>query len=191
MYTKCVHQICQNYKETEHVSMKSNKEEPDTRPWAAAHFQRVLRTKFFKSWIGISQSSKHRAFLSRHKHHIIQCGINLQISPAFCLGNPGQQYNKSVTLRGMTQNTPNMEKAKSQISCAIEQWRRRWSTDSPSRLHMPHQSRTKNRLLRRLSVIRILPRAAVQIKKFTLDGARDLQTFFQGKDWAAAGWSSL
>ena len=49
MYTKCVHQICQNHKEEEHVSMKSNKEEPDTRPWATAHFQRVLRTKFFKS----------------------------------------------------------------------------------------------------------------------------------------------
>ena len=72
MYTKYVHQICQNYKDKEHVSMKSNKDEPDTRSWAAAHFQSVLRTKFFKSWIGNSQPSKHRAFLSRHKHHIIQ-----------------------------------------------------------------------------------------------------------------------
>jgi hypothetical protein len=39
---------------------------------------------------------------------------------------------------------------------------------------MPHQSRTYNLLLRRLSVVRILPRAAVQMKKFNLDGARDL-----------------
>ena len=51
MYTKYVHQICQNYKDKEHVSMKSKKDEPDTRPWAAAHFQSVLRTRFFFSLI--------------------------------------------------------------------------------------------------------------------------------------------
>ena len=106
----------------------------------------------------ISQPSKHRAFLSRHKHHIIQCGINPQISPDICLFNLGQQCSKSITLLGITQTTPNMEKAKSQISCASKQWRRRWSTDSPSLLHMLHQSRTYNLLLRRLSVVRILPR---------------------------------
>ena len=68
-------------------------------------------------------------------------------------------------------------------SYAIGQWRRRWSTDSPHLLHIKHHSSTAICLFQRLSIVKILPKAAVQEKNATLWGALDCHTIFQGNQW--------
>ena len=66
-------------------------------------------------------------------------------------------------------------------SKAIEQWIRRWSTDSPFLLHIQHQSKIKICRFLRLSIVKIFPKAAVHTKKATLEGTLDFQTVFQLK----------
>ena len=134
------------------------------------------------SRIDCSQSSKHLAFRSHHKHQNKQCGTNLH-KPIFqCLPNfPCQEANTSLTLYGITQCIPNKQKTIDHNSYAIGQWRRRWSTNSPHFLHIKHHSTTAICLFQRLSVVKILPKAAVQEKNATLGGTSDCYTIFQGK----------
>ena len=58
-----------------------------------------------------SQSSKHLACRSRHKHQNKQCGTNLHKSILRCLPNlPCQEANNSLTLYGITQWIPKKTK---------------------------------------------------------------------------------
>ncbi len=72
MYTKCIQQNCQCYREKEQLSSKYNKEEQDKKPTAETHSKSVRRKKDFKSCIVLSHPSKVREFLSRHKIHMMQ-----------------------------------------------------------------------------------------------------------------------
>ena len=135
------------------------------------HSRRVKRKKDLNSRMDHSRPSKLLEFRSRQIHHIKQCGTNLQITILRChLILQDQQSNKSTTLCGITQQTPNKQKIILHISKAIGQWRRRWSTDSPHLLHIKHHSRTTRCLFWRLSIIRILPKATVQEKNATRGG---------------------
>ena len=58
---------------------------------------------------------------------------------------------------------------------------RRWSIDSQSFLHIQNLLTTQISLFLKLSKVRILPFAAVQVKKATLVGAFTFQILFQGK----------
>ena len=82
---------------------------------------------------------------------------------------------------------PNKEKTIDHNSYAIGQWRRRLSTDSPHLLHIKHYSNTAICLFQRLSVVKILPKAAVQEKSATVGGTLDCHTIFQGKSMTKQG----
>ena len=146
------------------------------------HSRRVRKKKNLMSRIDRSQSSKHLAFHSRHMHQNKQCGTNLH-KPIFrCLPNfPYQEANTSLTLYGITQYIPNKQKTIDHNSYVVGQWRRTWSTDSPHLLHIKHLLHTAICLFQRLSVVKILPKAAVQEKNTTLGGTLDCHTIFQGK----------
>ena len=152
------------------------------------HSRRVKKKKDLNSRKDRSQPSKLLEFHSHQIHHIKQCGTNLQITILRCrLKLQDQQSNKSTTLCGITQQTPNKQKIILHISKAIWQWRRRWSTNSPHLLHIKHHSRTTRCLFRRLSIVRILPKAAVQEKNATRGGTFDCHTIFQGKEMTLEG----
>ena len=57
----------------------------------------------------------------------------------------------------------------------------KWSTVSPSHRHIQHHPAIVYPLCIRLSLVRIRPQAAVQIKKATLGRALTAQILFQGK----------
>ena len=57
----------------------------------------------------------------------------------------------------------------------------KWSTVSPSHWHIQHHPAIVYPLRIRLSLVRIRPQAAIQIKKVTLGGALTTQILFQGK----------
>ena len=80
----------------------------------------------------------------------------------------------------MTQCIPNKQKTIDRSSYVIGQWKRRWSTDSPHFLHIKHHY-TIICLFQRLSVVKILPKAAVQEKNATLGGTFDCHIIFLGK----------
>jgi hypothetical protein len=71
----------------------------------------------------------------------------------------------------MTHEIPKREKMLFQREEARSQCRRIWSTDSPSLLQRQHLSTIIMCLFLRLSKVRILPRAANQVKKAALGGA--------------------
>ena len=99
-------------------------------------------------------------------HHIKQWGTTIQIAEFWCLPNfPCQQANRSTTLFDITQWMPNRVNTIDHKSKAIEQWMRRWSTDSLSLLHIQHQSKIKICRFLRLSIVKIFPKAAVHKKK--------------------------
>ena len=86
-----------------------------------------------------SQPSKVLSFLSLHIHHSTQCGIAFQRTQFLCLPNlPCQHAKTSTILLGITQCIPNKLKTIVQSSLAKAQWRNKWSTDSPSTLHIQH-----------------------------------------------------
>ena len=141
------------------------------------HSRRVKKKKNLNSRKDHLRPSKLLEFHSRQIHLIKQCGTNLQITILRCrLKLQDQQSNKSATLCGIIQQIPNKHKIILHISNAIGQWRRRWSTDSPHPLHIKHHSRTTKCLFLRLSIVKILPKAAVQEKKATRGGTFDCHT---------------
>jgi hypothetical protein len=71
----------------------------------------------------------------------------------------------------MTHAIPKREKMLFHRAEARSQCRRIWSTDSPSRLQRQHLSTIIKFLFLRLSKVKILPRAADQVKKAALGGA--------------------
>ena len=145
------------------------------------HSNRVWKNENFRAGTVASTPVNVRAFLSHQIFHMWQWGIIFQIDAASSLPNlPAQQANKSSTPLGITQQIPNNVKTISQRSRVIGQCNRRWLTDSPPDLHMQHQSKMSTFLFLRLSMVRILPSAAVQVKKETLVGTLTFQMLFQG-----------
>jgi hypothetical protein len=129
----------------------------------------------------LSKSSKHLRFLSFQTHQKMQIGTIFQITALLGLPNFHQQANKSITLLSITKDIPNRVNILLYIAEATSQWRKRWSTDSPSLLHKQHLSTMMICLFLRLSTVRILPRAADHAKKVTLEGAWIRHTLFQEK----------
>ena len=142
--------------------------------------QRVCSKWNLSAGIDFSTPLKVLAFRSHQRHHMRQCGIIFQILPALDLSKLlFQQVRRSTTSQGITQWTPNKIKIKFHSAWAIGQCKSKWFTDSPLVLHMQYQSNMITLLFLRLSVVRILPSAAVQMKKATLEveGTLDFHTF--------------
>lgn len=91
---------------------------------------------------------------------------------------PFQQNSMSTTLLGMTNEDKNIKDQSWEVN---SQWRCKWSTDLLLFLDKQHHSTAQIFLLQRLSVVRILPIAAVHVKKATLGGTFALKTLFHGK----------
>ena len=99
-----------------------------------------------------------------------------------CLLNlPFQLANKSTTLFGITQLTPNKERVSTQGSQAIERCNSKWSMDSPSCLHIQHQLTPH---CCKISTLRIFLKAADQTKKATLSGSFTFHILFHGNSAA-------
>jgi len=121
----------------------------------------------------------------------MQVGTIFQTAALLGLPDFHQQANKSITLLGITQDIPNRVKTWVHRVEATSQWRRRWSTVSPSLLHKQHLSTMTILLFLRLSTVSILPRAADHEKKAALEGAWVRHTLFQGKQLPSEPFKEL
>ena len=111
--------------------------------------------------------------------HVVQRRIALQISPIRCLAyHSFQLTNRSTTLIGITHCTPNKHKTNNHSFLATRQCHNRWSTDSPSCLHIQHQSTIGILRLLKLTTVRIFPKRAIQVKKATFVGTLTFQILF-------------
>ena len=137
-------------------------------PMADIHSNRVLRISNFKSSSYRSQSSKVLAFLflQIHPPQTMWHGPpNLPMLMSTQLTLPtSQEINHHW---GITQFIPNKLKITTHISLATGQWRKKWSMDSPSALHIQHQLTKMMFLLFKLPAVNIFPRATDQRKKAT------------------------
>ncbi len=186
LYTGSVHESSKNTKKNYGLqeSKKSIVEECGTRFAAADHSLREWISIFFISNKFLSLSSKHLLFLSPHMHHNTQWGAALHISMFLDWLRPFlQQASKAIMPEGITHWTPKMLKIKLHNSLATGQWWKRWVIDSPLLLHMQYQFITRTLLLRRLSIVRMCPMAAVHTKKATRVGALVFQILLQGTIW--------
>ena len=126
-----------------------------------------------------SQPSKLRAVRSLHKHHTSQWVTTFQIT--LCLFQPNipcQESNKSLTCRDITQCTLKKGNTVSHNSLAIGQFISRWSTDSPSALHMQHQLTNTIFFFLKLSTVRIFPkRSCPNEENYTMGDLRLPKTF--------------
>ena len=114
---------------------------------------------------GSTESAKMQLFLFLQIIHITQCGTKVQIFEV-CFPNQFLQVaNKSITLLGNTQTTPNDQKAKLHNQDTSPQCNSRWSTLSPLHLQRQHQSIIVKPLLLKWLVVRIFPHAIIQTKK--------------------------
>ena len=116
-----------------------NKEKEEQEKWekTTLHSKRVCKKKDLISSKEGSQPSKLLAFLPRQMHQIKQWGTSLQTSIWWCRTNfPYQATNNSRTVWDITHWIPNKQKTKDHNSQAMEQWSRRWSTDSLHLLHI-------------------------------------------------------
>jgi hypothetical protein len=129
----------------------------------------------------LSKSLKYLRFISFQTHQKMQIGTIFQIATFLGLPDFHQHSNKSITLLDITQDILKRRKMLFHIAEATSQWRRRWSTDSPSLLHKQHLSTMIICLFLRLSIVRILSRATDHAKKAALERARVHHTLFQGK----------
>ena len=140
-------------------SISSKMEWIETTPDPTTQSNKVWKKNNLSSGRWRSESSKSRAFRSRHKHQSTQWGIIFQTKAWSWWPNcPNQQEKKSSTDLGITHWTPNKPKTKDQRSAAIEQWRKRWSTLSPSLRHIQHQFGMMKPRFCRLSNVRAFPR---------------------------------
>ena len=118
---------------------QEKKENEEQEKWekTALHSKRVCKKKDFISSKERSQPSKLLAFLSRQMHQIKQWGTNFHTSMwQWCPNFPCQASNNSRTIWGITHWIPNKQETKDHNSQALEQWSKRWSTDSPHLLHI-------------------------------------------------------
>ena len=69
--------------------------------------------------------------------------------------------------------------------------RSKWSVVSPFLLHMQHQSTTATFHLLKLSMVKIFPKATIQIKKLTFVGTFGFHNGFQGNESRFGGCKAL
>ena len=118
-------------------SRKIEKEEQEKWEKTTLHSKRVCKKKYLISSKERYQPSKLLAFFSCQMHQIKQWDTNFQTSMWRCHANfPYQVSNNSRTVWGIIHWIPNKQKTKDHNSQAMEQWSRRWSTDSPQLLHI-------------------------------------------------------
>jgi hypothetical protein len=131
----------------------------------------VWRNDFNTSSRELFWFSKHLRFLSFQIHQKMQIDTIFHVVVLLDLPDFHQQATRSSTLLGMTQEILKREKMLFHRVEATSQCRRIWSIDSPSRSHRQHLSTMIMCLFLRLSIVRILPRAADHVKKAVLRGA--------------------
>ena len=147
----------------------------------------VWKKNNLSSGVVLVESSKWWELRSLQRHQIKQWGIIFQIKIELCLPLfPNKLQKRSSTVWGITHWTPNIPNTRDQRSIATEQCRKRWSTLSPLRLHIQHQSWIMKPRFRKLSIVRTFPKVAVQDKNATRGGTLAFQTSFQGK--IREGW---
>ena len=169
-------------------SINSKTEWIEKEPKPTTQSNNVWKKSSLSSWIERSESSKTRELRSLQRHQTKQWGIIFQIMIELCLPLiPSQLQNRSFTVRGMTQWTPNKPKTRDQRSKATEQWRNRWSTLSPLLLHIQHHSWIMRPRFRRLSIVRTFPKVAVHDRKATRGGTLTFHIGFQGKEIEEGG----
>ena len=159
--------------------INSKREEQSVKPQQQDHSQRLRWHKTFNSSKVFSLSSKERQFRSNHTIHIKHPETKFQMSELCFPSHWCQQDNKPATDPSITQWIPKTWSIKVQREWVKGQWRRRWSTDSPSQ-HIQHQVANGWPLSIRLSKVRIRPWAAVHKKNATRLGIFGVQTPFQG-----------
>ena len=168
-------------------SRKIQKEEQEKWEKTTLHSKRVCKKKYLISSKERYQPSKLLAFFSCQMHQIKQWDTNFQTSMWRCHANfPYQVSNNSRTVWGIIHWIPNKQKTKDHNSQAMEQWSRRWSTDSPQLLHIAsvkhyHTSFTK------VAIVKILPKEADQEKKATLGGTFECHIILHGKETRLGG----
>ena len=161
-------------------NINSEGEEQSVKHQQRDHSKRLRWHKTFNSSNVFSLSSKERRFRSNHTIHIKHPGTKFQMSELWFPSHWCQQDNKPATDPSITQWMPKAWSIKVQREWVTGQWRRRWSTDSPSQQHIQHQVANGRPLSIRLSKVRIRPCAAVHKKKATRLGIFGFQTPFQG-----------
>ena len=160
--------------------INSEREEQSVKPQQQDHSKRLRWHKTFNSSNDFSLSSKERRFRSNHTIHIKHPRTKLQMSKLCFPSHWCQQDNKPATDLGITQWIPKAWNIKVQREWVTGQWRRRWSTDSPSQQYIQHQVANEQPLSIKLSKVRIWPCATVHKKNATRLGIFGFQTPFQG-----------
>ena len=155
----------------------SEREEQSVKPQQWDHSKRLRWHKTFNSSNVFSLSSKEWWFRSNHTIHIKHPRTKFQMSELCFPSHWCQQDNKPAIDLGITQWIPKAWSIKVQREWVTGQWRRRWSTDSPSQQHQVANGRP---LSIRLSKVRIWPCAVVHKKNATRLGIFGFQTPFQG-----------
>ena len=166
---------CQETKLREGIN--SEKEEHSVKPQQRDHSIRLRWHKIFNSNI-FSLSSKDQRFRSNHTIHIKHPRTKSQISELCFPSHWCQLDNKPATKPDITQWIPKTWSMKAHRKWVTRQWRKRWSTDSPSQQHIQHQLAKGRPLSIRLSKLRIRPWAAVHRKNATCLGIFGFQTPF-------------
>ena len=119
----------------------------------------------------LSWPSKHQGFLSFQIHHIKRWGSTFQMPIQRCLPKqPCQQASKPVTPLGITHWIPKMLKTNNWSALANSQWMKQVINYF---LTLPIHTTPINynvMSLPKISVVRILTKAAIQVKYAILDG---------------------
>ena len=144
-------------------SISSKMEWIEKTPNPVTQSNKVWKKNNLSSKAVLAESSKWRELRSLQRHQIKQWGIIFQIRIDSCLPLfPNQLQKSSSTDWGITHWTPNMPNTMAQRSIATEQCRKRWFTLSPLRLHIQHQSWIVRPRFRKLSIVRTIPKEAIQ-----------------------------
>ena len=160
--------------------INSEREEHSVKPQQWDHSIGLRWHKIFNSPNVFSLSSKDQRFRSNHTIHIKHPRTKSQISELCFPSHWCQLDNKPANDPGITQWIPKAWSIKHHREWVPGQWKRRWSTDSPSRQHIQHQLAKGRPLSIRLSKVRIRPWAVVHKKSVTRLGIFGFQTPFQG-----------
>ena len=172
----------------ERDNINSERDEESVKPQQQDHSKRLHWHKTFNSSNVFSMFSKEWRFRSNQTIHIKYLGIKFQIFELCFPSHWYQQDNNPTTDPGITQLIPKAWSMKVHKVCVTGQWRRRWSTNSPSQQHIQHQITKGQPLSMRLSNMRIRSWAVVHKKKATHLGIFGFQTPFQGNKKFRTPW---
>ena len=136
-------------------------------PQIRAQRNKVWKSKHFKCSKFLTLSSKMRALRSCQTNHIKHAGTMFQMIER-CFPNQFLHIKKKdFTDLGITHWIPNTAKTSHHKAWENLQWRRRWSTNSPSQQHKQHLLTKNWPFLIRLSMVSISSLAAIHKKKDT------------------------